>query len=339
MKKIYVLSLFIVLGIALNAQTLTEPNHSPASGEQFSNVQCDSTGVTPGSSGTGINWNFSSVMAHTAIVNNFTAMPTSTVNPYPVPGITVASSINNISYYTTSSSFFKYWGGNITAGPVSGNLIYSSPAISATYPMSLNSTTSSVTGGTINVSSPLSLNGTFIGNSGVIADATGTVVLPFGTFTNVIRVVSTQTIEFTTALANGTVTQMNYDYYSTTVKPSLFTISTSTLNVPAFGAPSTQTIVTRLIPSTVGVRENYQLISDLSVYPNPAITQLNFNTENKTAKHVFIYDVSGKLIESKLFTDGKLTLNVSDYANGMYFFNVTGADNQLLKTGKVTILH
>lgn len=339
MKKIYTLSLFVVLGLAVKAQTLTEANHSPASGEQFTTVQCDSTGVTPGSSGTGVIWNFSSVTAHTAIVNNYTAMPTSTVNPYPVPGITVASSINNISYYTTSSSFLKYWGGNITAGPVSGNLIYSSPAISATYPMSLNSSSSSVTGGTINVSSPLSLNGTFIGNSGVIADATGTVILPFGTFTNVIRVVSTQTIEFTTALANGTVTQMNYDYYSTTVKPSLFTISTSTLNVPAFGAPSTQTIVTRLIPSTVGVRENYQLISDLSVYPNPATTQLNFYTENKSVKHVFIYDVSGKLIESKLFTDGKLTLNVSDYANGKYIFNVTGADNQLLKTGKITVLH
>ncbi len=339
MKKIYALSLFVVLGLALNAQTLTEANHSPVSGEQFATVQCDSLGVSPGASGTGVSWNFSSVVAHTAIVNNFTAMPTSTVNPYPVPGITVASSINNISYYTTSSSFLKYWGGNITAGPVSGNLIYTSPAVSAVYPMSLNSTSSSVTGGTINVSSPLSLNGTFIGNSGVIADATGTVILPFGTFTNVIRVVTTQTIEFTTALANGTVTQMNYDYYSANFKSSLFTISTSTLNVPAFGAPSTQTVVNRLMPSPVGVKENVQLISDLLVYPNPATTQLNFNTENKSAKHVFIYDVSGKLIESKLFTDGKLTLNVSDYANGMDIFNVTGADNQLLKTGKITVLH
>ena len=339
MKKIYALSLFVVLGLALNAQTLTEANHSLVSGEQFTNIQCDSTGVTPGPSGPSVSWNFSSVVAHTAIVNNFTAMPTSSVNPYPVPGITLASSINNISYYTTSSAFLKYWGGNITAGPVSGNLIYTSPAISAVYPMSLNTTSASVTGGTINVLSPLTLSGTFIGNSDVIADATGTVILPFGTFTNVIRVVTTQTIEFTTALANGTITQMNYDYYSTTVKPALFTISTSTLNVPTFGVPSTQTVVTRLTPSTVGINENAQLISDLLVYPNPTSSQISFNTENKSTKYLLVYDLSGNLVESKLFTDGKLTLNVSDYANGLYIFNLHGIDNQVLKTGKIAVLH
>ena len=100
MKKIYALSLFVVLGLALNAQTLTEANHSLVSGEQFTNIQCDSTGVTPGPSGPSVSWNFSSVVAHTAIVNNFTAMPTSSVNPYPVPGITLASSIKVINIKT-----------------------------------------------------------------------------------------------------------------------------------------------------------------------------------------------------------------------------------------------
>ncbi len=339
MKRIYALSLFTFFGLALNAQTLTEANHSPLAGDLFTNVQCDSTGVTPGASGTGITWNFSSVIAHTAIVNNFTAAPTSTINPYPVPGIAVASSINNISYYTSSPAFLKYWGGNIIAGPVGGNLIFSMPAISAVYPMSINSTSSSVTGGTINVSTPLSLNGTFTGNSGVLADATGTIILPFGTFNNVIRVVTTQTIIFTTALANGTITQMNYDYYSTTVKPALFTISTSTLNVPTFGAPSTQTVVTRFVPSTVGINETGKLINDLQVYPNPSTTNVNFVTKHEEAKSIMVYDVTGNLIVAQDFNEGKLKLDVSNFSTGLYIYNIIGSENKSLKSGKISVCH
>lgn len=339
MKKIY-LSLLSLAGFVANAQ-LTDANHSPVAGDMYSVYQCDSTGINAGASGAGALWNFGSIVTHSSTINNYT-VAANTNTSYPMPGVAAASSINNISYYKSSATDLKYWGGNIVVGPVSASLIYTTAAVVAAYPMNISTTASSATGGTINTTAPLPQSGTFLGNSSTLADATGTLVLPTGTYTNVTRVITTQTINFTVPLASGTVTQMNYDYYNIGpgTKHSLFTISTSTVVTSLSPtAPSTQTIVTRSMPSTVGLKENKQNIIDLVVFPNPSSTTLNFATESKEAKLVLIYDVTGKLVDSQTITDGKLKLNVSTYNNGLYTYSVIGNANQTLRTGKITVSH
>ncbi|MDP1800105.1 MAG: T9SS type A sorting domain-containing protein [Bacteroidota bacterium] len=338
MKKIYLSLLSLVCGLTVNAQTLTDANHSPAAGDMNTTWQCDSLTVTPGASGAGATWNYGTIVTHSSVVNNYTAA-VNTNTSYPIPGIAFASSINNISYYKSSPTDLKYWGGNIFVGGLSATLIYTNAAVTASYPMNLNTTASSVTGGSISIPS-LSQNGTFTGNSNTLADGTGTLILPSGTYNNGIRVVTTQTINFTAPLGSGTVTQVNYDYYEAGVKNSLFTISTSTFQIgPPFSSTSTQTIVTRSNPSTVGLKENKQNVIDMVVFPNPASTTLNFATESKEAKQVLIYDVTGKLVDTQTITDGKLKLNVSAYNNGLYTYSVIGNNNQTLRTGKVTVSH
>ena len=338
MKKIYLSIITVLAGLSFNAQTLTEANHSPTAGNLYTTFQCDSLGISAGASGAAALWNFASITTHSSVVNNYTAVANSNT-AYPIPGISIASSVSNISYYKSTPTDLKYYGGNIVVGPVSASLIYTTAAITAAYPMSLNTTSSSVTGGTINVTVPLPQAGTFTGNSSTIADGTGTLALPNGTFVNVVRVVTTQTINFTTPLASGTVTQMNYDYYTTLSKESLFTISTSTVLTSLSPSASSQTIVTRTIPTPVGIKENKKNVIELSVFPNPSSSNVDFTTESVDARNISIYDVTGKLIEKQNFIDGKLKLDVSGYATGIYMYNVIGNANQTLKTGKITVSH
>lgn len=330
MKKLYFTLLTAALGLNLNAQTLTQANHAPANGDVFSTYQVDSTGVSPGASGAGVTWNFASVNTHSNISNNYTA---TTVNnaAYPNANISVSSSANDLSYYNSTTSIYNYWGGNLVVGGFPATITYTSAAVRATYPMSLNSTQSAVTGGSVVVGGN---NGTFTGNSKVILDGTGTLSTPSGTYTNAMRVVTSQTINYT-AIITGVVTQVNYDYYASGTKAPLFTISTSTIT--GAGA-STQTIVTRYKASTTGINAVEAGVNAVSVFPNPSSSAINFETPSQSAKTISIYDINGKFIESKSLNTS-LKLDVSNYANGIYSYKIISADNNFIKSAKFTVTH
>jgi len=334
MKKIYLSLLTVLAGLSLNAQ-LTDANHSPANGEMFSTYQCDSTAISTGATGAGALWNYSTIVTHSSVVNNYTAA-TNANAAYPIPGVQVGSVATNLSYYSSNATDLKYWGGNITIGTTPVSLTYTSAAVSAAYPMSLNTSSSSVTGGSI---SALAQNGTFTGNSTTLADATGTLVIPTGTFTGIIRVVTSQTINFTVPLVgSGTITQKNYDYYNVGTKEALFSISNASITSAVVN--STQTIVTRNKPATpVTINENKSTVIDLAVFPNPSSSTVNFVTENAEAKQVVIFDDTGKLVEKQTLTEGKLKLDVSNYTTGLYMYSVIGNANQTLKSGKITVSH
>jgi len=334
MKKIYLSIITTLAAFSASAQ-LTDANHSPVAGDMFSTYQCDSTGITAGASGAGATWNHATITTHSSIVNNYTAAVNSNAS-YPQPGVAVASALSNMSYYKASATSLNYWGGNIQVGAIAATLIYTAPAVIAAYPMSLNTTSSSVTSGSISIPS-IAQNGTFSGNSNALADGSGTLVLPTGTYSNVIRVVTSQTINFTVPLGAGTVNQKNYDYYNVGVKEALFSITTSTIVSPA--GTSTQTLVTRAKPLTTSVNENKIVTFELGVYPNPSSTTVNFVTENAEAKQVLVYDITGKLVEKQNLIEGKLKLDVSNYNTGLYMYSVIGNANQTLKSGKITVSH
>ncbi|MBL7910447.1 MAG: T9SS type A sorting domain-containing protein [Bacteroidia bacterium] len=336
MKKIY-LSFFTALaGLSLNAQTLTDANHSPAAGDMYSTYQCDSAAISTGAAGAGALWNFTGVATHSSIVNNYTATANSNAS-YPIPGVQMGSAASNLSYYKSSATSYNYWGGNVTIAAIAASFVYSAPAVLAAYPMSLSTTSNAATAGSVAIPA-LSQTGTFTGNSTTLADGTGTLALVTGTYTSAIRVVTSQTINFTVQLGAGSVTQKNWDYYNVGTKEALFTISTSTIVAPLAGT-STQTIVTRHKPLVTGIKEANTTSFNLVVFPNPSSTTVNFATENTEAKQVAVYDVTGKLVAKQNLTEGKLTLDVSSYTTGLYMYSVIGNANQTLKTGKITVSH
>lgn len=334
MKKI-ILSIFTFIGLATTAQTLTYLNHAPAWGNiPFQTAQCDSTGVTTGASGAGAVWSYTPTNLHS--LKTYTTSNTLPGNTnYPSANVSVYSSATDVAYHNTNTNSYKYYGGNLVINNFALEVIYSSPALYASYPISLNSSTTSATAGTVNLTSPFPTSQSFTGNCSVLADATGTLNLPGKTFNDIIRVVTSQTI---VAGIAATVNLVNYDYYSPSVsKAPIYSIQTSTIN--AIGQPSsTQTITTVLSNwAVVGVKETQNSKIELSIFPNPASSFINFSTSSIEAAKVIALDITGKIVATEVLESGKAKMNIANLASGIYMYQVTNKNNQVLTTGKFNV--
>ena len=334
MKKT-LLSIAIIISAAAEAQTLTQANSSPVAGNSYTTYQCDSTGISAGASGAGQTWNFSSIITHSSIAKAYISSVNSNTVYAPADVYVNSTTSPDNSYYKSTSNDLKYYGGNFMISTFAVSLTYTVPSIKAIYPMSLNTTTSSAVSGSVTLNG--SANGTFTGNSGVTADATGTLVLAGKTFTDVIRVVTTQVLNASLSIGTGTVTQLTYDYYSAAAaKAPVFSISTST--IVSFAGTSTQTLVTILKDyPTASINEAQQANTELNVFPNPSSSFVNFNTTNVEATKVIAYDLTGKMVVSELIEFGKAKMNVHTLSNGLYLYTVIGKNNQVLTTGKFNV--
>lgn len=333
MKKT-LLSLSILFSFAANAQ-LTQSNHAPAPGDSYTTVPTTTAGITPGSSGSGSTWDYSTLTVSTTPVVNYTATISSNVFYNPA-NVSVSGGANNTSYYLASSADLKYYGGDISAAGAVVNVKYSNPAIFALYPMVINTTTTSITSGTVSITTPFPVSGAFTGTCNVIADGTGTLILPLKTFTNVIRVVTSQTI--IAASLSTTVNLVVFDYYSIDAsKAPILTINTSTLN-SSIGGQSAQTAITvQENYIDVSVKENSKNTIELSVFPNPASNFINFITVSNEAIKVIAFDVTGKIIATELMESGKAKMNTGNFISGVYMYHVIGKNNQVLTTGKFNV--
>lgn len=338
MKHLFTSFLFFT-GLQIGTAQLTQANHAPANGDFYDTWRCDSTNISLGGSGAGVLWNYSAIATRSSIVNSYSAV-TSTNAAYPQANVFLSASPILNGYYKSSAASLDYFGGNVVVGTIAAVLNYTAPMITAKYPMNLNTTTTSVTGGTINVTSPITVGGTFTGTALVYADATGTLNLPgAATYTDVLRVITSQTVDFVTMIASGTLTQVNYDYYGGGIKSPLFTISTAT--AIAVGNVFTQTLVTRYkapanppnaIPEASEDAYNYV------VYPNPASDLVVFSTNNTNASEVIVSDVTGKEIGNFELENGNSSINLSAYQKGIYFYTVKSEEGKTLRTGKMLII-
>lgn len=338
MKKNLLLS-SIIIGGAMNAQiTLTQANHAPANADTYTMTTSGTTTVSPGASGTGAMWNLSTInIGTTPVAYNASTYSSASFSPANIMLSYGAES----SYYLSSPSDLKYFGGNLTLSGIPVTLTYTTPAIYAVYPMSMSTTSSSAIGGSISGGS----SGTFTGSSTAIANGTGTLMLPGKTYTNVLRVLATQTINFAIPsffISNGVLNQDTYNYYIPGRKSPILTIVTSTVVAPPVAsAPTSQTITTVASDYllTVGISENNQTITDLQVFPNPSNNFINLTTQNNTASSVIVYDLTGKKLESHTFENGNAGFKTCCLAPGIYIYSVKDNNNQTLTTGKFSVVH
>lgn len=231
----------------------------------------------------------------------------------------------------------KYYGGDISINGTNVTLVYSSPAVYATYPMSLSSTnTGAISGSGVVMGNAA----TFSGNCSINADATGTITLPSGlSYTNTLRVVTSQTITTSPLpfVGAATINMVNYDFYdpSTNYKASLFSIQTSTLSSGA--GTSTQTFVTTIKDNNTGIKNNNTEQVSVSVFPNPSVSSVNFETKNANAAQVVITDLSGKQIIAEAFENGKAKADVSTLADGTYIYSIIDSSKNSISKGKLAV--
>ncbi len=353
MKKT-LLSLSILLSLGANAQ-LTQANHAPAVGFNYDIFQCDTAGVTGGASGSGATWNFTSINTTTAAVANYSTNA-STNASYPSADVAVTASTSDIAYYKSNSSELKYYGGDLNFGLVSGTINYSIPAIYAVYPMALNTTSTSTPSGSVTV---FGSTGPIGGTVTVVADGTGTLNLDapnaaagttLKSFTDVVRVKTTEVLlgnvtinfpPFPPTAVTFTVNRLNYDFYSPSAsRAPLLSISNFTANLNSASGPTVNVVKNVTVQrdyNIVSITENQKASIELSVYPNPAATVINFATTSAEATKVMAFDVTGKLVATEVLEMGKAKMNLTNLSSGMYIYHVVDKNNLVLKSDKFNV--
>lgn len=329
MKKLYLSALSMFSALAFYAQPqLNQGNHAPVAGNQFQKYQCDSS-INITATGGGQTWNFSSLNTH------FSLLTTNTVNTnsnpsYTNANITVTSTPAASAYYQTSATDLKYWGGDQTLGGQPATLTFSSPAVYMAYPTSLGTFTNSTIGGSVNV---LGNPGTFTGVCTVTANATGTLIVPSFTLPNTIKVLTTVGINGTVGPFTVSATQITNEFYSPAdSKYPILSVVASTITSP-LGTSVQKTAYVQKAFTPVGIKEISKDENHV-VYPNPASSEVNFLSVPATLE---VFDLTGKLIESKR-VEGMYSLNVSNYANGLYIYKLT-SENKNVSTGKFAVTH
>ncbi len=341
MKRIYLILLAVGLTSLSKAQ-LTQANHAPVAGDTYTLYHCDSTGVSPGGSGAGNTWNFSTVTTLTTSSFNYTTGAASNT-AYANANLMVLTKPTDAIYIKTSASGIDYYGGPVVVGPVVGSITYSNPAKTMSYPCNMGTTASATVSGILNIVTPLAGSGNYTGNSSITADATGTLVFANRTYTDVLRVLTSQTMNYTVSGLPGVITIKTYDWYTPGIKQPIFTINTSTLTTIA--GPNTQSFVARHkatltasstpTPTDTGIHDN-QADNSLEVFPNPAANSLNITLSSPEAQ-VRLFDVTGKVVLSEKITMERNSISTASLPDGVYVCEVS--DGKSRKTQKVVIQH
>ena len=101
-------------------------------------------------------------------------------------------------------------------------------------------------------------------------------------------------------------------------------------------------IIVKYMAFPLGVEDTFlNSFSISSIYPNPAsdIAQIDYDLGNNYhSTKIIVYNLLGSVMEELYFEDayGKVILNIRDFDEGIYFYNVI-IDNQVMKTEKLVV--
>ena len=105
--------------------------------------------------------------------------------------------------------------------------------------------------------------------------------------------------------------------------------------VARYGDDKTSVKVMTSLENTWSVDENE--VSYCKLYPNPANTQVRIEAENNI-ENVKVYNVLGALVEMVPANGKTVNVNLSQYSNGVYFFNIRQSDGTV-SNQRVVVSH
>ena len=102
--------------------------------------------------------------------------------------------------------------------------------------------------------------------------------------------------------------------------------------------PYTSVILLKLASTVSNRIRNYLLSNkqDITIYPNPTSTTLNFQSTLTDLSKIIIYDVTGRKILDANYSQ---QLDVSLLDNGIYFAKIITKNSQVITSQKVVIQH
>lgn len=317
MIKILFASATVFATLISSAQPVLTGNAiNPTVGDVFNYTATDY--VNPGDSGANKTWDLS-MMASLGPLQKTVVSPSNTPSSSSFPSSNVC--IVTQSYYEycfANDSCYKSYGG------YSGNgypLVFNPAKVSLQYPFNYNTTITSNYQWISPTTNPTILDGTVT----VTYDSYGTLILPNGTYNNVVRV----HYQDNYSQAQGTYTvdygaEVSYRWYinGNHLPIASVTIYTSTLQRDITSCNYINTIITSIHKDDIHT-------SLLSLFPNPTKNILNITSVYKqTLKNVEIIDGEGRLVLNKALDSNmeQAQIDVSEITKGTYVVKVLFID-------------
>jgi hypothetical protein len=325
MRKIYIALCISLLGINANAQlSLTKTTNCPIVGYSETLKDYDSTSAVPKTTGTNKSWNFTSLTSPAVAGSQTYVTTASTSSAGFFPSANIANQSSSwIEYLNSQTTKLEDLGG---VDPTSGSkTVFSNPITWRVWPFTYGTSDfDTFAASTTNTSGPTY---NFTGNSLLTGTGTGTVTLPGGVkFTNCLQVTRNYTY-FVTGAFTATVTSTDYEYWASSYRSPLITITyqtvkEATMTTKDFWASSNSS-------ADVGIEENNLSAEKLIIFPNPVKDQLNLILpDNAVAEEIELYDITGKLI---LTEKNMNSLNTSSLPKGGYMVIVKNKNTRMQK--------
>jgi len=343
MKYVFLLAFFTCgfFNVVFCQPTLTGANSNPVGGDKFFLYNCPNqlSINSPGPGGANVLWNYSNLIVH-----GIDSISYFSCENVPSCGLFPGSNI----YWPTGvgDAFYSYYTANNDSFSIAG---YIDTAITYDYIHQQWDTTVQIMNPTpsgVLMRYPSTYNSNFIinymtqaldsfyeyGSRSYTGDAYSTLILPSGTFNNVLRVHETD-LWTDSIISNGTShtipeREENYYWYMPNFHHWLLNMEVD-FNVTLTPTDTGFTFVTdtaleNLAVKQVGLQKPY-----CTVYPNPASGLVNIKFVNEEQEQVYIdvYDMVGRkaaMICDQAFSKGGQEINydVSKLPAGMYMLRV-----------------
>jgi hypothetical protein len=308
------------------AQTLTGATNNPQIGDSF--VLQYSTPLSPGGAGTGQTWDFSAATVDSTETQYF-------VDPQGTPGF---STVPNADLaITTDFASYGYWIANDQVWALAGSysadealgFAYTDPATYIAYPCSYNSTWTDTYGFAFDADG---LQVTSSGSAAAEADGLGTLITPYGTVSNVLRIrQENEETTLITGIGELNVESTQYLYVKPGVRFPLAIVSTSISTV--FGIPGEPVNdMVWLDGSTVGLAEAVHHAIGVELYPNPAKDRITITYgASSSAVQVDVIDAAGHVVRTEQLSQQPIGINrvdlpLNNVPAGIYLVRIL-ADN------------
>lgn len=343
MKKFFTLTTLMIclFGISFAQPTFNQSDFL-AIGDMVSSADCDTAGVLPGSAGANQTWDFS-----TLVVGSMSP-PTSILSPSSTPYASNYSSADIVyyqddgfggevfSYIDVTSSEATIVGQSVDTNNVNFyQIAYPNSYKIAGFPTTYNTAwTDNYVRHIPLVTTPFLMELRTYGTLDVTADGYGTLILPSGTYNNVLRVKTihnaTDSFVYTPptipASLNGTSSNTSYDWYGTDMKSSLLTIQFSSNTQMSTTTYDKSVMVGNV---TTGIQDQVNLVfGNMVLYPNPAKGAFSIKTDKSTSDiTVSLVDLQGRTVRAYGAMQNRF--DVSDVTPGFYLVKVNKAGAEM----------
>lgn len=289
------LTLIAASAFAMNAHaqpTLTFASNAPVVGTQYT-LHYDGEYVSPGNAGAMQTWDLTGLATDSIDVLEMVA-PSSTTNGDQFPNATVAELSSPVTtYYQVTPEGISF------AGSDDGtSLIVNAPMPKyVAFPCTMGSTWSTPHAAEFTYDdNEVFRSGTVSGH----ADGYGTVIMPWGTVDNVLRIHLQNVMQDSLALFTMDYTYDSYLYYVPGQSYPLAELVTATIDM-GFGNPTVTQFCRWTGEISTGVVAMPPTGNELSAYPNPTNDVVNFAVPTGMAANatVTVLDASGRAVQQE----------------------------------------